>query len=263
MRGQVLGQHAGDVLQQATAGDVGEGFDRMVFQCRQHVFDVQAGRRHQGVFKRFAVQRGWRCAVRAFDALAHERKTVGMQAAGGQAQHNVADSHGICAIEDFGFLNRADAETRQVVLACRVHARHLRRFAANQGAAAHLAAFSDTANHGGGGVHVELAAGEIVQKKQRLGPLHQHVVDAHGDQVNTHGAVHVPFKRKFELGAYAVSAADQYRLFVTLGHLKQRAKTANACQNPLAHGFLGKRLNAFNQRVASVDVNARVFVRKR
>ena len=102
-----------------------------------------------------------------------------MQAAGGQAQHHVARDHGVGSIEDFGFLNRADAKASQIVLTSRIHSGHLGRFAANQGAAAQFAAFGDACDHGCRGVHIELATGEVIQEEQGLSPLHQHVVDAH------------------------------------------------------------------------------------
>ena len=36
----------------------------------------------------------------------------------------------------------------------------------------------------------------VVQEEQRLGALHQDVVDAHGDQVDAHGVVTVPLERQ-------------------------------------------------------------------
>ena len=92
--------------------------------------------------------------------------------------------------------------------------------------------------------------------------MHQHVVDAHGDQVNAHRVVHLPFKGELEFGAHTVGATHQDRLFVTFGHFKQGAKPTNARQNAFAHGFLGQGLDAFDQGVAGVDVNACVFVGK-
>src|SRR3546814_6418674 len=69
------------------------------------------------------------------------------------------------------------------LFARRVHVWHLRGLAADQRAAGQLAAFRDAADHGHGGVDIELAGGEVVEEEQRLGALHQHVVDAHADQV--------------------------------------------------------------------------------
>jgi len=75
--------------------------------------------------------------------------------------------------------------------------------------------------------------------------------------------VHGPLKRQLELGAHAVGAADQHRLLVALGHLEQRAETADAGQHAFAHGFFGQRLDALDQRVARVDIDAGGLVGKR
>ena len=185
-----------------------------------------------------------------------------MHAAAGQTQHHVAGDH-VLAGQDFRFFDRADAKTGQVVFTRRVHARHFSCFAADERAVAQFAAACDAANHSRSRVHVELAAGEVVEEKQRFGALHQHVVDAHRHQVDADGVVHVPLESQFQLGADAVGAADQHRLFVALGHLEQRAEAAYAGQHAFAHGFFGQWLDAFDQGIAGVDVNAGVFVAQR
>ncbi|MPM93357.1 hypothetical protein SDC9_140494 [bioreactor metagenome] len=107
---------------------------------------------------------------------------------------------------------------------------------------------------------MQLAAGEIIEEEQGLGALHQHIVHAHGHQVDAHGVVHIPLECQLELGAHAVGAAHQHRLLVALGHLEQRAEAADAGHHAFAQGFLGQRLDALDQRVARVDVDASVFV---
>ena len=44
--------------------------------------------------------------------------------------------------------------------------------------------------------------------------------------------------------------------------VEKAAKAANACQHTVAHGFFSQRFDAFNQRVACVDINACIFVGK-
>ena len=90
--------------------------------------------------------------------------------------------------------------------------------------------------------------------------MHQHVVDAHGDQVNAYGVVHLPLKSEFQFRAHTVGAADQNGFFELFGHLKQRPKAANTCQYAFAHGFFGEWFDALYQGVARVNVNAGVFV---
>jgi len=56
--------------------------------------------------------------------------------------------------------------------------------------------------------------------------LHQDVVHAHGNQINAHGVVFVPFKGEFEFGAYAVCAAHQHGVLVFFADFYQCAKAA-------------------------------------
>ena len=72
----------------------------------------------------------------------------------------------------------------------------------------------------------------------------------------------IPFECQFEFGTHAVRTGYQYRLLIALGHLKQGAKAANTSQNTLAHGFLGQRLDAVDQGIASVNINASIAVRE-
>jgi hypothetical protein len=177
----------------------------------------------------------------------------------GKAQHHVA-RHDVAASDDLGFFHHANGKASQVVFAHRVHARHLGGFAANQRAAGLLAAGGDAFDHVGGLRHVQLAAGKIIQEEQRLGALHQNVVDAHRHQVDADGVVTVPVEGQLELGAHAIGAGHQHRFFVFLGDFHQRAKAAQIAQHFRAHRPLGKRLDVFNQLVAGVDVHASVAV---
>ena len=80
-----------------------------------------------------------------------------------------------------------------------------------------------------GGVDVELAAGEVVEEEQRLGALHQDVVDAHRDQVDADGVVPVEREGELELGADAVGAGDQDRLAVALA-APRTARRSRRCR---------------------------------
>ena len=77
-----------------------------------------------------------------------------------------------------------DGEAGEVVVAVAVHARHLRRLAADQRAAGQPAALGDAGDDRRALVGIELAGREIVEEEQRLGALHDDVVDAHGDEVD-------------------------------------------------------------------------------
>ena len=67
---------------------------------------------------------------------------------------------------------------------------------------------------------------------------------------------------ELELGADAVGAGHQHRLAVALADLEQAAEAADAGQHLGAHGALGERLDALDERVAGVDVDAGIAVGK-
>jgi hypothetical protein len=113
-----------------------------------------------------------------------------------------------------------------------------------------------------GRVHVQLAAGEVVEEEQRLGALHQDVVDAHRHQILAHGVMAVQLEGQLELGAHAVRAGHQHWLLELLREFEQRAESADAGHHAFTHGALGERLDAVYQRVAGVDVNTGIAVGK-
>ena len=121
----------------------------------------------------------------------------------------------------------------------------------------------DAADDGDGGVDVELAGGEVVEEEQRLGALHEHVVDAHRDQVDADRVVAVELLGELELGADAVGARDQHRLAVLARQVEQRAEAAQAAHHFGPETALDQRLDAFDDFVARVDVDAGVAVGER
>ena len=185
-----------------------------------------------------------------------------MHAAGSEAEHHVARLHALAG-QDLRLFDNADSKTREVVFAAWIHAGHFGRFAADERATAEFATQRDAADYGGSRIYVELAAGKIVEKKERLGALHQHVVDAHGDEVDPDRVVHLPFESQLELGADAVGAAHQHRLFIALGHFEERAEAADARQYAFAHRLLRERFDALDQRVAGIDIDAGILVAER
>ncbi len=191
--------------------------------------------------------------------LAYQRIAIGMRARRSDADQHVAVAH-LRAIQQLRLLDCADGEAGQVVFARRVHVGHFSGFASNQRAAGQRAAARDAADHRRSGVHVQLAGGEIVQKEQRLGALHQHVVDAHADQIDADGVVPPELLGQLELGAHAVGAGDQHRLLVLARQVEQRAEAAQATHHLRPEAALDQRLDAFDQGIAGVDVDTRVAV---
>ena len=78
---------------------------------------------------------------------AGQAEAVGVQAGGGQAEHDVAGLHG-GAVDDPLALHDADGEARQVVLARRVESGQLGRLAADQRAAGLPAALGHAPDDG-------------------------------------------------------------------------------------------------------------------
>ena len=58
---------------------------------------------------------------------------------------------------------------------------------------------------------IELAGREIVEKEQRLGALHDDVVDAHRDEIDADRVENAALDRDLDLGADAVVGGDQHR----------------------------------------------------
>ena len=120
------------------------------------------------------------------------------------------------SVDHLRALDRADAEAGEIVFAIGIHVGHLGRLAADQRGPGKFASRRDTGDdvrrHG----HVEPATGEIVEKEQGFRPLHEHVVDAHCDEVDTDRVVFAELLGKHQLGADAVGAGDQHRLTVAV-----------------------------------------------
>ena len=114
----------------------------------------------------------------------------------------------------------------------------------------------DAFHHCGGHRYVQLAAGEVVEEEQRLGTLHENVVDAHGYQVDAYGVVAAEFEGELELGAHAVGAGYQHRVAVPLGYLEQRAEATDTRQHAFAQRAPASGLMFSHQRIAGVDVYA-------
>ena len=137
-----------------------------------------------------------------------------MDAGGGQGDEHVAGDHG-GVVDDLGLVHHAHGEARQIVVVSGHHARVFGGLAADEGAACLDAAL----RHAGDDVcyllRDVLADGNVVQEENGLGAAADDVVDAHGHAVDAHGVVLVQQLGDAQLGAHAVGAGDQHRLFHT------------------------------------------------
>ncbi len=149
----------------------------------------------------------------------------------------------------------------EVVIGAVVHAGHLGGLAADQGAAGLHAALDDAGNHALADADVEFPAGIVIQEKQRLGALHDHVVDAHRDQVDAHAVVPLGVDRQAQFGADAVGSRYQHRFAVAVErHLDQCAKAADAPEHLGPHRALHARLDPLDKFVAGVNIDPGVAV---
>ena len=107
----------------------------------------------------------------------------------------------------------------------------------------------------------EFAHSEVVQEKQRLGTLNENVVDAVIYEVATDRGVHPESHGHFQLGADAVGAGDQHRLFPLLDvESKQAAKTADAAKYGRSKGAAGMMPDALFRVIGNGDVDTCVGV---
>jgi hypothetical protein len=148
----VVRQDARQVLRQAAAGNVGECLDRRHGADRSETAcDINARRCQQDIGQRPAVgkrRRGRQRGTTPLDELAHQRETVRVHAARCQAEHDVARRDAaVAARQQAVARHRADGEAGEVVIAGAVHARHFRRFAADQRAPRLAASRGDAGDH--------------------------------------------------------------------------------------------------------------------
>ena len=119
-----------------------------------------------------------------------------MNAGRGECEDPVA-RRDILLRQEFLAFDRAEREACKVVIARRVQSRHFGGLAADQRAAGILATGGDSSHHFGGLFGIELATGEIIEKQQRLRPLHHEVIDVHGDEIDADRVVTTAFDREF------------------------------------------------------------------
>ena len=203
--------------------------------CAEHGFHVDARRRHEPIDETHAVKRRLKVGARDLQYFSNQRKAVGMGSRGRQSQNDVTGAR--CGSIDDGVLfHDPDAETRQIVVLAVIHARHLGRFAAHQCAAGLHAPLDDAGDQAFAHAHIELARRKVVEKKQRLGALDDHVVDAHGHQIDAHRSVAVGVDREAQLGADSVGSRHEHGLAIAIErYFDQGAETAYPAEHLAAH----------------------------
>src|SRR3954468_6569126 len=155
-----------------------------------------------------------------------------MSPAACQAKDRVSRSDQF-AIYYFRLLHGSDRESRKIIFSGRVHAGHFGGLAAYESTACLLAPGGDTLDDLRGSCNVKFPAGEVIQKEQRFGTLHQNIVHTHRDQVDADRIMAVQLECQFQLRADAVVTETQYWLPLFLQKFEECANPADACQNAL------------------------------
>ena len=179
-----------------------------------------------------------------------------MQAGRGQTHDLVAHADA-GTVHQLGVVHDAHAEAGQVVFAIAVHVGHLGGLAAQQGTGGLATAFGHAADDRVGGIHIQLAGGEVVKEEQGGGPLDQDVVDAHGHEVDAHGIVLVEGKGQFELGAHAVGGRNKHGVaHVADFRSEQAPESPDVGDDPLGMRALHQMLDARHEIIAGLDIDA-------
>ena len=251
----IVRQHARQIFQQSTTGDVRERMDRVTVENVLQGLNVDLCRSQQGIGEGYTVAFPGKVLPADLDDLAYQGITVGVRSAGGERNQYITWRH-LAAINCAVFLDDADAETGKIIISGLVHAGHFRGLTTDQGRTGLSAALGDTLDDIGGSVDIQCTGGVIIQKEQRFRTQHQDIVDTHGDKVDADGVMSAQLDREFEFCADAVRARYQQRLFVAVQRkFEQPAKSAEAA------GYTGPvrardtALDAFDQGVAGIDIN--------
>ncbi len=196
------------------------------------------------------------------DHLARQRVAVRVQAARREAHDDVSRDDAR-SVDDPLATDDPDRESREVVLAARVHARQLRGLAAEQRASTLGARCSDAGDDLLGHSDVELPRAEVVEEEEGARPAGDDVVDAHADEVEPHGVVDPCGEGDLELGPHPVGAAHEDGL-LDVGRYAAEPREAPDIPHHLGDaGGGGEGLDALDQVVARVDVDAGLLVRQR
>ena len=179
-----------------------------------------------------------------------------MDAGRRQSDDHVSFCNGI-HVQDFGFVHRANRESRQVIFVFRIEAGHFSGLAAHQGAARLYAAFRYAGNNLRYFFRIIFSHRHIVQKDQRLGPGTDNIIDAHGHTVNAYRVMLIQKKSQFQLGSHTVGTGNQHRFFHA-GQIqfKQPAESADAGKAAcgLSTGHMG--FHQFHRLVSGSYIHA-------
>ena len=256
-------QDARDVLVETAARDVADAVNVALPDHLEDLLHVDLRRREQHFAQQFVRQLGIAAVqveIVVVQNLAHEAEPVRVDAARRNAHQHIARAD-LRSVDQFRLLDHAHRESGDVVLPVGVHARHLGRLAAHQGAARLTAPLGDARHDGLDLLRFVVSHGHVVEEQQRLGTLCQHVVDAHRHSVDADRIVFVHLEGQLEFRTHAVRTAHQHRFL----HLQGR-KVKHPAERPdvAHHARAGRRgdvfLDAPHHFVTGFEVHTGLFI---
>jgi hypothetical protein len=137
-----------------------------------------------------------------------------------------------------------------------IEARHLSRLAADERAAGLATSLRDASDDRTRRLNLELAGSEVVEEEQRLRPLGQEVVHAHGHKVDADGGVPAGVDGNLELGTNAVVGSNQDRIAKACRfEVEEGPKPPQRGVRPHAPRHGSKGLDGFHQGFSGIDVD--------
>ncbi len=198
--------------------------------------------------------------------LADEAVTVGVDAARGQAEDDVAGGDAR-AVDDAFLLDDADGKAGEVEILRGVKSGEFGRLAAQKGTVARLTRLGHADDHLRQRPRFQTPRAEVIQKEERLGTERQNVVDAHRDTVLTDGAIAAGIDGDAQFRPDAVRAGYQERVpvialedsFIVI-EAEDAGKMAVLVRDARTVGPLDGRLDLLDECVAGLDVHTGVLV---
>ena len=169
------------------------------------------------------------------DDATRERIAVGVQPIAGECDENIAlPDPG--TRDDLRLVNDAHDEAGEIVIGRGVDARHLSGFPADKGAAILATPRRNARYHPFHDVRQQLPERDVVQEEHRHGALHENVVGAVIDEAVPDGVVAFGLDGDFDFGSHAISAGDQQRRAIPLGHAEHATKATKRAARAGGHG---------------------------
>ena len=194
--------------------------------------------------------------------VTHERVAVGVEAARGHGNHDIAACHAFCAQQVVG-LNSAHRRSCHVVVVGAQQAGVLRSFAAHERRARLGARARNTGHDAGDALGHHLAARDVVGHEQGARATDHDVVDHHAHEVLADGVVLVECLRDGHLGAHAIGAGGQQGAVKSLEerNIKESGESADATEHLGRVGGLYRRLHELDGEVARSRIDSSLCVR--